>query len=645
MSERPTLLYLEGSPVERFIRDLSREHECRSIPSGSTSGIESIPSGILLIDASHGELRTARALKAANDGLEIIVLASEADLANPDLIGVYTCLPADIPAPLLARTIANACAHLNLEQGREQTASDLRELALELRELNEIGIRLSAELDTDSLLELILDKAREVTCSDAGSLYLVEEDRDGARRLRFKLAQNDSMPVPFKEFTLPIGPQSLSGYVALTGEILNLPNTYHLPPNSPFQINFNFDRQVGYYSKSMLVVPMKTPQGRIIGVFQLINCKPERGLVFSSAEEIERKVVPFAARQQDLAASLASQAAVALENSRLYQSIQNLFEGFVQASVTAIEARDPSTAGHSFRVAELAVRLAEAVDRTQSGAYASVSFTPQDFKELRYAAILHDFGKVGVRESVLVKAKKLSSAHVEAIRQRVEAIRQGIELRVLRAGIRYLLEQGREGYREFVTIQEKQMQKLTQEIDGYLKLVLQANEPSIEPRNLTDQLQAIALRQFQDHVDRSRSVLTAEEAAILSVTIGSINPEERAHIESHVSHSYTYLSQIPWTRELQRVPEIAFRHHERLNGTGYPRGLRAGEIPLQSRILMICDIFDALTAADRPYKNAVSIERALDVLRKERQSEALDGALVDIFIEARVYECLFAPKS
>jgi len=644
MTQRPTVFYLPGSPVERFLKNISQECECRSLPVSGAFEQADLPPSVLLIEAAAGELSRARAIKSANPGLEIVALGGSR-VTGGNLDGIYIRLPGDIPRAVLAKIVSNTFAHISLRLGHEQTASDLREMALELRELNEIGLRLSAERNTDALLELILDKGREITGSDAGSLYLIEDDRDGARWLRFKLAQNDSMEVHFKEFTLPIGPQSLAGYVAMTGEVLNLSNAYELPPGSPFRINADFDRQLGYHSKSMLVVPMKTPRGRIIGVFQLINCKPDRSRKFASAEEIERDVVPFSKRHQDLAASLASQAAVALENSRLYQSVENLFESFVRASVTAIEARDPSSAGHSFRVAELTVRLAEAIDRAQSGPFAQLRFTAQDIKELRYAAILHDFGKVGVRESVLVKAKKLYPEQLEVIRQRAEIIKQGIELRHARNKIQYLLERGTTQYRSYVAIQDEEMRALFREVDGHLKLIITANEPTVERRDFTEEIQKIALRSYQDQVNRSRNLLTVQDAAFLSSPSGSIDPEERAHIQSHVTHTYTYLSQIPWTRELRRVPEIAFRHHERIDGSGYPRGLRGSEIPFQSKLLMISDVFDALTAGDRPYKSAVPIERALDVLRKEKGAGAIEGDLVDLFIEDRVYECIFAPQA
>lgn len=642
MAQRRTLFYLEGSPIELIIQGLSQEFECRPI---SPAGPAGTPRGILLIDASGGDMAVALRLRAASPGVEIVALAGEPDISSIDLNGVYTCLPRSIPVPILSKTIANAYEHLGLREGQQQSASDLEALTLELRELNEIGVRLSAERDTDALLSLILDKARDITSSDAGSLYLVEEGEDGSSRLRFRQTQNDSMPIPFKETTLPISPQSLAGFVALTGRILNLSDAYDPPPGAPFRIDHSFDRLSGYRSKSMLVVPMLTPQGQIIGVFQLINCKPDRNRTFTTVEEIEREVISFTERHQNLAASLASQAAVALENSRLYQSVQDLFQGFVQASVGAIEARDPTTAGHSFRVTQLTLRLAEAINHVETGPYASVHFSEEDLKELRYAAILHDFGKIGVRESVLVKAKKLSEENMEVIRQRAEMMKRSVALRSALDKLEYLAQRGQDRFEEFSAAQDAEVRRLAREIDECTNSVSAANEPSVEPRDFAERIQAVAHRVFPDHTGRLWSVLTQAEAALLCVSQGSLTPAEREHIQSHVTHSFTYLSQIPWTRELKHVPDIAYGHHERMDGKGYPRRLKEDEIPLQSKLLMISDVFDALTASDRPYKKAVSLERALEILRKEQHAGSFDGDLVDIFINAKVYECLFAPQA
>ncbi len=631
------LFYFVGSPVARLVTGLGGTYEVVPLGPAGVDDPEMAGPGVLVVDGSDKNLEQASRFMATRSNVRLVVLADSDNLPAFPSDQVYAYLPKPIAEPILAKTLANAAAHIQLLHEQERAQADLSELAQELKELNTIGVRLSAERDTDLLLELILTKAREITRSDAGSLYLVEQDEDGNPRLRFKLAQNDSLSVPFKEFTLPISHQSVAGHVALTGEIQNLEDAYTPPPGSPFQINLAFDRQVGYRTKSMLVIPLKTQKDEVIGVLQLINGKPDPARILASPAEIERTVIPFSARHQDLAASLASQAAVALENSRLYKNIRVLFEGFVKASVTAIEARDPSTAGHSFRVADLTGGLAEVVDRVDTGPFRSIRFTPEEMQEIRYAAILHDFGKIGVREEVLVKAKKLYPTHLELIKQRAEIIKQGLELKYSKRKIAHLLERGQERFAEQFAAHDAELATLMQEIDDYLKAVVMANEPPVIAENMASAIQQIALRNFADHLDNTRHLITPGEARILSIPRGSLTEEERVEIESHVVHTFQFLAQIPWTRELKRVPDIARAHHEKLNGSGYPYGLRADEIPLQSKIMTISDIFDALTAADRPYKKAVPLDRALDILHYEKKTGTIDGALLDLFIDGKVY--------
>jgi HD-GYP domain-containing protein (c-di-GMP phosphodiesterase class II) len=543
----------------------------------------------------------------------------------------YALVPEGAGRAILERTVENAFADA-------ERAAEVARLDRELSELNAIGIRLSAERNPRELLETIVTKAREITRSDAGSLYLVEEGPDGTRQLRFALAQNDSVDITFKSVKLPLTSESVAGHVALTGEILNLADAYAPPPGAPFRINRSFDEQVGYRTKSMLVVPMRTPQGETIGALQLINCKPDPALVLRSPEEVERLVQPFDARHEKLASSLASQAAVALANSRLYEAIRQLFEGFVQASVTAIESRDPTTSGHSFRVANLTVGLASAVDHVRTGPYGATRFSTDEMMELRYAALLHDFGKVGVREQVLVKAKKLHPGELDRIRQRVELVKRGLELRYAGKKIEYLLEKGRRRFQEQAVAYDTELAAYLAELDDSLSRIVMANEPAVLPRDFAAEIERLALRSFEDHLGNRHSVITSEEATVLAIPKGSLTPEEVQQIQSHVVHTYQFLAQIPWTKEFRRIPEIARSHHEKLDGSGYPYGMKADDIPLQSRIMTIADIYDALTAGDRPYKHAVAVETALDILNAERRAGRLDGALLDLFIEAKVFE-------
>jgi len=582
----------------------------------------------VLVDLTAGDAAVAAALAASAPDLPVVALVAPG--ATP-AVPCYAYVAAPAAPEVLAAALRNACDHAH---ARREAAVSRREL----RELNQIGVSLSAERDTDELLTLILSKAREITQSDAGSLYVVEDAADGTARLRFKLAQNDSVRVPFTEFTLPIDDASVAGYVALTGTVLQLDDAYVLPPGSHFRINRDFDERVGYRTKSMLVVPLATPQGTVIGALQLINCKRDPAAVFPTPADVLAHVIPYPPHFRDLAASLASQAAVALENSRLYQSIQMLFEGFVQASVTAIESRDPTTSGHSFRVADFTVALATAVDRTDHGIFRGVRFSHDEMKEIRYASLLHDFGKVGVREEVLVKAKKLPVGQLDMIRQRGEIIRRGLELRHAQRKTDWLLQHGREGFGDRSAQWDAELAAVLADLDQQLKAVAAANEPAVMPDDISASIRDLAVHAYADHLGDSLTLITPEEARILAIPRGSLTPAEYEQIQSHVVHTYQFLKQIPWTKELSRVPEIARSHHEKLNGGGYPDGWRAPDIPVQTRMMTISDIFDALTSRDRPYKPAVPVERALDILGQERKSGALDGDLLQLFIAVRPWE-------
>jgi HD-GYP domain-containing protein (c-di-GMP phosphodiesterase class II) len=437
---------------------------------------------------------------------------------------------------------------------------------------------------------------------------------------------------------MEISNRSIAGHVALTGEVVNHPDAYHLPDDVPYSINRKFDEDSGYRTKSILAVPMRNQKDEIVGVVQLINAKKTWDTKLAKIADVAAGVVQFASRQQEIIQSLASQAAVALENSRLYEAIQRLFEGFVRASVIAIEARDPTTSGHSFRVANLTVALAEAVDRADSGPYASVKFTRTEMKEIRYASLLHDFGKVGVREEVLVKAKKLYPAQLELVRQRFHFVKRTMENLTLKSKLDYVLEKGREDFLQQQGRFDSELAKQMEEADGYLKTVLDSNEPTVLPEGNFDKLVDIAARHYLDFDGEEKVLLTPDEVRLLSIRKGSLDDDERKQIESHVVHTFNFLQQIPWTKEIRNIPEIARGHHEKLNGLGYPYKLSAPEIPVQTRMMTVSDIFDALSASDRPYKKAISMERALEILGFAVKDGELDSALFEIFKTAKVFE-------
>jgi len=491
----------------------------------------------------------------------------------------------------------------------------------DMERLHEVGRALASEQNLDRLLDLILVQARQLLSAEAGSIYLVIGEGEG-RELLFAHTQNAKLSLPYHRFRLPISTASMAGFVAATGECLNIEDVYKTPSDAPYRFNDSYDRQAGYRSMSMLCVPLKDTEGEILGVLQLINRLDE--------EEDGNPVVPFLAGHVRLAQSLAGQAGVAVKNAGLRHEIENLFESFVNASVLAIEQRDPVTSGHSGRVASLTVGLAEAINATPNGLYGEVFFNDRQLREIRYASLLHDFGKVGVREQVLVKAKKLEPPRLEMVLQR---IRQRQEERT-----RQQLQQDWESGRPFDPMRwQAILQELEEEANRLIALVVQTNEPTVLPQEVLGDLDRLAELRYTHWNGQPDGVVTGSDLEALRIPKGSLSEEERQEIESHVTHTFQFLSQIPWTRDLAAVPEIAFAHHERMNGRGYPRKLENAEIPLQSRAMAISDVFDALTAQDRPYKAAVPLERSLGILEADAKAGHLDPELLRLFVEAKVY--------
>ncbi len=593
---------------------------------------------VCLADLESDDLGALRKLTRKQPGVRLIGVVGDRSANGFTDSSLFACLPRKAPPALVQKTLAAAFANIELAEREHAARVELRRTQREMEMLNRIGMALSSIRDVNDLLELILSKAREITGADAGSLYLVEEERERERWLRFKLTQNDSMKFPFTEFTMPIMEDSMAGYVALRGEVIHLADAYAIPAGRPYQFNPKFDQESGYRTRSMLTLPMKNGKGEVLGVLQLLNCKRDRAVRLTSPGVVEREVQPFPQRAVRLALSLASQAAVAYENSRLYQDIETLFEGFVQAAVKAIEQRDPTTSGHSHRVSTMTVGLAETVDRIDAGSYAAVRFTREQMKEIRYAALLHDFGKVGVREEVLVKAKKLYPAQLALVQNRFDYIRKELEARIQGQKLQTLLEKSREDALVQVGLLDEEYKKRLAELDEYFQFVLQVNEPTVLPAGRFDRLVEIARSRYVDPRGTEHPYLLPEEVRFLSIPKGSLDNDERLQIESHVVHSFNFLMQIPWTKEIKDIPWIARAHHEKLDGSGYPYKLKSEEIPLQAKMMTICDMFDALSAADRPYKKAVPPARALEILEMGVHDNELDAELFQVFLEAKIFQ-------
>jgi HD-GYP domain-containing protein (c-di-GMP phosphodiesterase class II) len=463
---------------------------------------------------------------------------------------------------------------------------------------------MNAVRDLDSLLPLILREAARVVEADRCSLFILDRERG---ELWSRVAQGTE-----KEIRIPIA-TGIGGAVASTGQVINIKDAYADP-----RFNRSFDVSNNYHTTSILCVPMRDARGEVTGVIQALNARDGA----------------FDAEDEELLLALGSQAAGAVENTLLHEEISRLFEGFVQASVVAIESRDPTTAGHSGRVASLTVGLAEVTENSPSGPFKGLKFSSTEIQEIRYASLLHDFGKVGVREAVLVKAEKLYPQEIEVLKARFELARKD---RQLQSYVRRL--DGIRTGRSLTEVEPEEIARLAKdekELDEFLEFILQCNKPTVLAQGGFERLTGLSQVSFSDSRERPHALLTSQEVQVLSITRGSLSAVERREIESHVTHTFRFLSQIPWTKALKRVPEIAYAHHEKLDGKGYPRSIPAANIPVQSKMMAISDIYDALTASDRPYKKAVPHELALDILKKESDSGQLDKELFKIFVEADV---------
>jgi len=639
---RPAARIVGSEPaLRRLPGRVGDEIELRAVGDVASVGDgEERPTVLLLSSDLLGGGSAARTLADLPPHVTLVAVDAESRRAADAADRLFLSLVSERADRELLDAVEGAVRHSSVILASERTGRELRRLHDELRELNRIGMALMSERDPDELLGLILRQARNMTTSDAGSLYLVEEDGEGGeRRLRFLRAQNDSLPdLPDPDFTLPLDRTSVAGYAALTAEPLVIDDAYRIDDDAPYTFNRAFDEEHGYRAKSMLVVPMVDHKDRVVGVLQLINRKADASATIRGEGDAAEHVLPYGDREVEMVRSLAGQAAVSIENGQLYRSIENLFEGFIEAAVIAIDQRDPTTSGHSVRVTELTCALAEVVNRQDEGRFADVEFSREEMKELRYSGLLHDFGKVGVREEVLVKRKKLPREMRARLETRFDRVREAIRARFERERADYLDENGRDGYRAWLTERAERMEETLARIEEYRAAVSRANEPRPLPEEGAEVLREMHETSVRSLDGEEIPLLTDEELHYLEIERGNLDEEEIEQIRAHVTHGYDFLQEIPWTDELSEVDEIMLGHHEKLDGTGYPRGVAADEIPLRTRMMTVADIFDALTAADRPYKKAMPTERALEILRMEADEGALDPDLVELFIESGVYE-------
>ncbi|MFM8312835.1 MAG: HD domain-containing phosphohydrolase, partial [Deltaproteobacteria bacterium] len=491
-----------------------------------------------------------------------------------------------------------------------------------LAKFNAIVTELSEEKNAEKLFEKIILKAIEFgECH--GALFYVLREQDGENYFVPKLIVETGSELIIDKKRQVVDENSICGYVVETGKIHCVFDFENVKTIRRGAYNPNLDYPNIEAVDSLITIPLKNSRNEIEGVLQIVNKN-------TSGQNQHKRKTHFDFEDETLWTAFATQAGICLENMEFYEGVHGLFEGFVRASVKAIEARDVSTGGHSERVAKMSVGLARAVTEIDVGTYRLVKFRDEEMRELEYAAMLHDFGKIGVREEVLTKAKKLHSWQLKGISERLKICKAAVKI--------HLLEDKLKGGHGSQAPLEQMYEKRLQELDNYWQIIEASNNPTILKRENLTALEKIRKEQLSLPDGEKIALLTDEEYRALSITQGTLTEDERSEIESHVKHTYQFLKMIPWTREFKNLTEIAYCHHEKLDGTGYPRKLVSHEIPLQSKIMTIADIFDALTARDRWYKDSVPVEKAIEILYEEVKAGKLDEALFEIFVAKKIYE-------
>jgi HD-GYP domain-containing protein (c-di-GMP phosphodiesterase class II) len=474
--------------------------------------------------------------------------------------------------------------------------------------LNRIGIALSSETKLQNLFNLIVDEIIEFADCDACSLYIKDQIRP---ELIFQATKTVSLArvgkeSVFRSFSLPLEMKSIAGYTALTGETVNIEDCYHIGDDVEYGFNKSYDEKTGYRTASMLSVPMKDNEGDVLGVIQLIN-KFEDG-----------KIVPFSKEFEQIILSLASQAGVALANARLLEANKNLYKALVEAFSEAIEARSPHTAGHSKRVAFISHMIAEHINRKEEGSFKNIEFSDEKLEELKYAALLHDVGKVAVPESVLEKRNKLEEDDIAIIKNRFEVIRFSTDFHIH---------------------DEELKKKFLEQIENDYNFILDKNRPGPCSEEEKLKIVEIGAKKYVDFDGNENSYLEEDEIYMLTNFVkGNFSPEEWEKMKMHVVNTVDILGTVPFTDELKDIPKIAGAHHEMLDGSGYPYNITGEGIMLQSRILAVADVFEALTASDRPYKKAIPIDKAKQILGFMAKDGELDKEIVDMFINDNLYQ-------
>jgi len=514
-------------------------------------------------------------------------------------------------------------------------AAPEQDLVLRLEQLNAIGASLSAERDIDRLLEAILTAAKTITRADGGTLYRVTEERT----LRFEIVRTSSLryylggttgnPVPFYPIQLykdgKPNQSMVAAYAALTGKTVNIADAY-TADGFDFSGTRAFDTKTGYRSKSFLTVPMRNHDNETIGVLQLINAhEPSSGAI-----------VPFSPSDQRLAESLASQAAIALTNRMLINQLEQLFESFINLINSAIDEKSPYTGGHCQRVPVLTMLLAEAVSETKDGPLRDFHMSEKDRYELKIAGLLHDCGKVTTPVHIVDKATKLESIfdRIQLIDTRFEVLKRDAELEALRKKHNFLEQKMRMEAAE----EDKRLRDRLRQLDDDRKFLHACNIGGERMRDEdVDRVRRIGQYRWRDFAGHEAQFLSEDEVKNLTIRSGTLTEEERKVINHHIVATIRMLEALPWPKHLTKVPEYAGGHHERMDGKGYPKGLTREQMSVQARCMGIADIFEALTAKDRPYKKGKTLSESLEILGRMKLNHHVDPDLFDVFVRRKVY--------
>jgi HD-GYP domain-containing protein (c-di-GMP phosphodiesterase class II) len=528
-----------------------------------------------------------------------------------------------------------------LSDAPKAVKSYITDLEQQISNLSNIGLALSKEKDMNKLLEMILLEAKRIANSDGGTLYMMTDDK----RLRFEIMMTDSLKFhmggtsgkdipfyPIKLYTDDGEPNKsmIAAYVGLTGETVNIEDAY-TAKGFDFSGTKMFDEKTGYHSQSFLTVPLKNHEDEIIGVLQLLNAQDTKS----------KKIISFASDVQEMVEALSSQAAVAITNKNLIKDLENLFESFIKLIASAIDAKSPYTGGHCARVPEITMLLADAVQETKNGPFADVAFTEKEMYELKIAAWLHDCGKVATPEFVVDKSTKLETIYdrVNEVETRFGVLQRDEEIKRLKKELKIERDESLSANEKVDKI--KDLKKSHRKKMGTLKSDLEfVKETNVGGEFMSgdkkDRVRQIENYRWKPN-GKMENFLSADEVYNLTIPRGTLTPEERKVINDHIVVTINMLNELPYPKHLRNVPEFAGGHHEKLDGTGYPMGLTKSQMSVQARIMAIADIFEALTARDRPYKKGKTLSQAMRILGFMKNDAHIDVDLFDIFVKEKIY--------